>query len=426
VSDKAFVTAFQSDLLSTLNPAFQNQVKTALVRNYQMVTQSPQNQIGCPYDGNLQTAYAGNAPDFWGALGAMVYPACNPYGAYVLANDRMTAAVAAAQNEWTTRLTWNNGIYDMRDTNGNVTTPGIFLNAIGQQAITSGFRQLENANDIGQMVGNVFAGLGANLLYSNAGIPGAPAYLGPALTQEQNGLVGQTSAVALQNLYQILSWEQQYNGILSQKVSILVTAVSQVRGAENACWNLIIPKVCADTPSGGTCTSASSTKLTIATSTAFSDAAIAKAGIGVAAESLKGDVDTSNQNITVINSLIVAVQSTDSNARNTALQNLDAIVNANPPVLHTQDSIDKAKQDLATVQALMQGVSGGSAGFIKQTLQNWAGDAIDNNPSSFTYQQLLHSVSEWNGNLPPNGTDTGWCNVNKQATLDQWIAKWTP
>ena len=424
VGDQAFVSAFQSSLLSNLNSAFQNQVKTALVRNYQMTTQAPQNSLACPYQGDWKAVSTNPQQNFsYAALFAMGNPNCDPIYAYAAAQTQMNANVAAAQNAWLNQLNWNQGIYSKTDGNGNVTTPGIFLSAIGQQSITSGFRQLENSNDIGQMVGNLFAGLGSKLLSSSGGVPsvlasnGSDAYLSQAMQQEQSGLVGQTAAIALQNLYQMLTWEQQYNDLLAQTASALTTSINQLRGSENACWALIIPKVCTDTPSGTSCTGASGSKLTIATSTQFSDAAIAKAGISGAANALKASVDASNQNIVVLNSLIAAVQSADNATRNLALSNLDKIVNANPPVLHTQSSITQAQQDLANVQAQMQGAAGADAGFVKKTQQLWAGDGVD------SFGAAVPGAVAWDGTIDPG---TGWCNINKQATLDQWITKWTP
>jgi len=423
VRDAEFVNTVKSELLSKINPSLKNEVTTAAVRNYQMTTQDPQNSLACPYEGDLRAAVRNPTQNYSpDVLFALADPNCNAVWLYYQVKDRVAANGAAAQDEWLNRLNWNNGIYDKRDANGNVTTPGIFLAAAGEQAVTSGFRQLENANDIGQMVRSMFAGLTSKLLSTSGGIPsilasnGPDSYLAQMMQQSQNGLLGNITTIALQNLYQILNWEQQYNDIQAQTANVLTTSINQIRGSENACWNLVIQKVCTGSASSTSCTSESGTALTIATSTQFSDAAIAKAGIGAAATALKQAVDASNQNIVTINSLIAAIQSSDANARNTALANLDTIVNANPPVLHTQSSITKVQDDLASVQAQMLGSQGGSVGFVKKTQQIWAGDAIDQ------YGSAVKSAIAWDGSIDPG---TGWCNINKQSTLDQWAAKWS-
>ena len=64
----------------------------------------------------------------------------------------------------------------------------------------------------------------------------------------------------------------------------------------------------------------------------------------------------------------------------------------------------------------MLGTLGGSVGFVKKTQQIWAGDAIDQ------YGSSLKGFNAWDGTIDPG---TGWCNINKQSTLDQWTAKWS-
>ena len=420
VSEQAYVNAFQSELLSKLNPAFQNPVKTALLRNRQMTTQAPQNALACSYQGDLKAALDGRPDDLYAALGALIDPACSPYSAYMLSQSQLDSRVAAAQTEWVNRLNWNNGIYDERDANGNVVVPGIFLNAIGTQSLTSGFRQLENADDIGELVGPLFAGIGSRILSNPASVASIQTAYDQAIQEQTASLLNSYVSTALNNLYKILGDEQQYNDILAQTADVLTNSINQLRTSEKACWELIVPKVCTGSSlSGNTCESGEGATLTVATSTAFSDIVISKAGMGPAADALKAAVDTSNANIATLNSLIASVQSADATTRNTAFANLDAIINANPPVLHTQSSITKAQEDLAAVQAQMLGTQGGSAGLVKQTQQAWAGDALDQ------YGSLVKSAVAWNGAMPPNGTDTGWCNINKQQTLDNWIQHWS-
>jgi hypothetical protein len=281
VSDKAYVNAFQGNTLSGLNAAFNNPVKTALVRGYVATTRSPQSAITCPYQGDLNAVLNGTTNDVWGGLDAVINPACSSYSAYTLSQSAMMASVNASQNEWVTRLNWNNGIYDVRNQNGDVIVPGIFLNAVGTQALTSGFRQLENANDIGQMVSPLFAGMGNSLLSSglnpNVQISDIQHSINNAMTQQQNSLANAVVGTALTNLYQLIQNEQQYNNNQQQLMATaLNNAITQLRTAENRCWALIIPKVCSTPLSGGTCTGSGGANLTVATSTNFSNIVISR------------------------------------------------------------------------------------------------------------------------------------------------------
>lgn len=419
VSDKAFVKAFQSGVLSSLNSAFQNQVKNALVRNYQMTTRAPQNALTCPYNGDWRAATRNPTQNFsYDAIFALGNPNCDPVYAYMGSQDQMYASVAASQNEWTTRLDRNNGIYDVVDQNGDVVVPGIFLNAVGTQSLTSGFRQLENADDIGEMVGAVFAGIGTKLLSGPSSVASVQSYIDQAVAQQRDSLANAAVSTALTNLYQILSWEQQYNDILSAIADTLTDAVDQLRGAEKACWVLVIDNVCAasSTPSGTSCTSTTDVTLTIATSTEFSDAAIAKKNILASAETLKQAASTSQANLSTINTLIIEVQSSDSSVRNSAISKLNTIISAQPPVLTTQNTVAKAQQELEEVQADMLGDDAGNDGFVTKTIQKWEGDALNTNGT------LIKHALAWDGTIDPG---TGWCNVAKEDTLNQWIQKWT-
>ena len=419
VSDRAFVKAFQSGVLSSLNSAFQSQIKNALVRNYQMTTRAPQNGLTCPYGGDWRAVTRNPTQNFSSdALFAMANPNCDVIYSYTTARDQMSASVAASQDEWNSRLARNNGIYDVVDQNGNVVVPGSFLNAIGSQSLTSGFRQLENADDIGEMVGPLFAGIGTSLFTGPSSIARVQAYIDRAVEQQRDSLASAAVNTALTNLYQILNWEQQYNDILSAIADILTDAINQLRGTEQACFALVIQNVCAasSTPSGNSCTSTTDVTLSIATSTAFSDAAIAKRHIAEDAEKLKQAASTSLSNLNTINTLIIEVQSGDSSVRNSAISKLNAIINAQPPVITNQNTVAQAQQELEEAHASYFGDDAGNDGFVTKTIQKWEGDALN------TGGTLIKHAVAWDGTIDPG---TGWCNVAKEDTLNQWIQKWT-
>src|SRR6185295_6764272 len=71
-------------------------------------------------------------------------------------------------------LDWGNGFYSVVDgdicNGGKIQTPGIYVEEQGLQALTSGFRRVENANDIDQMVGALYAGLGTQTLTGSGGL----------------------------------------------------------------------------------------------------------------------------------------------------------------------------------------------------------------------------------------------------------------
>ena len=111
-------------------------------------------------------------------------PACNPDGAYLLADDLISGDVTNAVQNNMTQLQWGRGTYPLTttDANGNVNvvTPGAVVLNQAEQALQAGFTKTQNANDIGQMVSSLFAGIGAQALSSAQGLAG--------LTQSGNGV----------------------------------------------------------------------------------------------------------------------------------------------------------------------------------------------------------------------------------------------
>ena len=422
VAQQAVVDTYNSGVYKTINPAFQNQVTTAVLRNYQYITQQPQNALTCPYQGDWGAVINNPTQNFsWNAVFAAANPACDPVFAYTTAQEIRDANIGSYQSQWLNQLNWGRGLYSVTDNgkfNGNVVVPALFLDAVSTQSITSGFRQLENANDIGQMVGSFFSGIGSNLLSGPSSVASVQKAYSDAVKQQQGSLASSVVSAAQANLNKILAWEQQYNDLQEQMASVISDAILQLRGAENKCWDLIQQNVCStsasSTTSGsGTCTGKSGATLTIATSTAFSNAVINSSNFATLASTLADRIDVSNQNLSTINTLITNVGSTDSATRNAALQQLDTIVAASPPVLHTQTNITQAQDELSSLKSA---ISDTTSGLVEVAIHRWAGDDTSGNTGTLS----------WGGVLPPTtSNDAGWCNINKQQTLDNWTSAWT-
>jgi len=415
VDDQSVVDTYRSPVYSTINPAFKNDVERTVLRNYQLTTRAPQNAFVCPYQGDLKAATTNPTQNFdFGYLFALASNpgACDGVFAYYQAEAIRDTNRAAAKNEWVTRLNWGNGIYDSRNANGDVIVPGIFLNAIGQQTVTSGFRQLENVDDIGQMVGSFLSGLGSKLLSGPSSIASVQQYLGQAVQQQQGSLVNSVVGTGLTNLYQILTWEQQYNDAQQDMAATLNTAITQLRSAETKCYQLIEQNVCSSastaTSGGRTCTAESGgATLTITASTTFSNAVIVDANIKDLATALAQRITVSNENLTTINTLITNIQSTDATTRNTALQQLEAI--AQSSVLHTQANVTRAQDELTLLKDTFDDTS---SGIVSTAIHRWAGDDTSGGTGTI----------DWSGSM---SSDAGWCNVNSQPTLDNWTTKWS-
>jgi hypothetical protein len=156
---------------------------------------------------------------------------------------------------------------------------------------------------------------------------------------------------------------------------------------------LIIQKVCTasasatSTGQGAICSDTDGNSYKIATSTAFSQPII-DSQITPLASSTISQINASQQALSAINQLIQLVASGNPSAQQSALQQLDQLVSQH--VLHTQF-------DVQSVVLQQQKIQDAVSTLVTNTVQAWA-DSTD-----------------------PN---VGWCNVNNQAVVDGWKAKW--
>ena len=402
VADASFIQDIQNGSLNALNPAFKASVTRALVRRYQQSTRLPANGYTCSYSGDMTPILNGQTFS-WSGLMAEGDPACNPIFAEELANNVIMNRADTQVNNLMTRLQWGQGTYDMQTTDANgvttTVTPSTIVNALAQQAVTSGFRQTENANDIGQMLNALFAGMGAQIIGDSQGLGGLTqaangqlSYLDQVAKESSDALVGSAVNAALQILTAARTVEATYNQVINNIANNLAQTIQQLRSTEAQCWNLIIQHVCASsatsTPAAGTCTDADGNILHIATSTTRSQSVI-DAQITPLASSTVINIQNSNNALSAIDRLIAGVTNTNSlDVQRLALQQLDTLVSNG--ALHNQNDVANVQQQYSAVQTA-------TANMLTTTAQAW-GDSTDVN--------------------------VGWCNVNNPAVVQYWDAQW--
>jgi hypothetical protein len=401
-SDPAFVAMLQDGTLQNVNSALQGPITRALAKNYYATTRAPEDALKCSYAGDLNAAFAGHPDgDIFDALLAVGTPSCNPIGEYFLAegvrNSRISQSMAYLHDSWD----WGNGYYPVTDNAldplaRQILTPAVTVQQSFQTLLDSPVHQLESANDVGQMIGALYAGITTQVISDNRGLTGLsarigsqPSYLDQVAKESSQGLRGAAVNAALN----ILGAARQVEGSFLQTVNalgtLLTTTIGQLRGAENKCWSLIIPKVCT-TPlaPNNTCQGVSGNALQVATSTAFSQAVI-DAQIASLANQTITNINNSQKAVGLIDNLIAGVTNTASlDAQRLSLQQLDSLVAQH--ALHTQANLQTVSQQFQDAQSTMQTL-------VTNTLQAW-GDNTD-----------------------PN---IGWCNVNNQATIDGWLQRW--
>ncbi len=391
--DKTYVKAVEGSYLNSIRPEYQNAVKRTLIQRYLQERNNPSQVLACPQSSN-----------YWERLGELsLNPACNQYMATVLAEAEIEGMASARWNNTLTRLGWDDGNYPVVtiDENGNeiVVTPGSIVGSNVQQALQSGFRQLENANDIDQMIGALFAGISTQVVSGVNGLMGLTqptgslgSYLQRVVAEAATGLRNQVGNLALQILGAAKQIEEQYLAVWKQIADLIARAAVSLREQEKACWDLVIQNVCASTPdSSNKCTAQKDGTLTlkVATSTAFSDAATAT--LGASASSTAINIQVSENALLLINELIAQVSNTsDPATQQRALYRLDEL--ALNRRLHIKPDLDQAIATKDNISASMD--------------------------------RLVREVSDaWQKSMD---VSVGWCNVssNTTAVRDYWTDKW--
>ena len=420
VSDPVFLAFLQDDTLPNLNPTLQGPITRALAQNYYGETRLPQNaSLVCPYQGDLAQWWSGEVPFTFDNFWAASQPQCDAVSAYYLAQDIAQSRIARAMQYQQDQWNWGRGYYALTDNAQNplaqrTLTPASSIQSSFQQLLNSPVSQLETANDIGQMIGALYAGITTQVISDTRGLAGLsqqvggqPSYLDQVAAESSAGVRNAAANVALSILRAAQQIEQAYFQAVNSIAAALTQAIGQLRSAEKQCWDLIIPKVCTSPLSGSnTCTHTTVSNtvppvtttitLKVATSTIFSQTII-NSQIAPLASSTVTNIQASQKALGLIGNLIAGITNTRSlNAQRVSLQQLDSLVAQR--ALHTQPDLQNVSQQLANVKDSMQLL-------VQNTVQNWA----DGTPNGAHFSAT---------------NQTGWCNVNDPTTLATWVAMW--
>ncbi len=404
-SDPAMLKVLEDGTLKALDPSIQSPASRTIARKYQNETgRGNKSILTCPYAGNLRTFQAGKAEFSFKGLMAGTAPQCNPVIATIMASEVANSRVAACIEYMRDQWNWGEGFYARTEGNNpceaTVVTPAAVVRESFQTMLDSPVRQLESANDIGQMIGALYAGLTTQVVTSAGGLSGLsqssggqPSYLDQVSRESSAGVRNAAANAAINILNAARQVEGAYLQTINAIGNALTQAIGQLRSAENQCWNLIVPKVCSAAPAAdGTCTDAAGASYKVATTSERFAQKVIDAQIAPLASSTLANIATSQKAVSLIDQLIAGVTNTNSlDAQRVSLLQLDALVASRS--LHTQSDLQTIRQQLQEVQGSLTGESG----LVSTTVKNWA-DSTD--PA------------------------IGWCNVNNQAVIDGWKQKW--
>ncbi len=381
---------------SAMCDAFKRPVQGILARNYLRVINEPGRVYSCPFgsSGEDQQAFYANQRFTYGSWFNVIRPSGNFLGAAAETQALIDRNLTEDDRNIRQMLDWGRGVFSTTDNAEDplaerVITPGFLIADSIAQLSGSGFRQLENANEIDQVVGNLFGGLTTQLISDTRGLEGLsqsvngqPSYLDRMTAQTSANVRQQATNAALSIIGAARQIEVSYRTAKEAIATALSNSIEQLRSAERQCWALIIPAVQTYASSQGV------TTLTIATTTQFSQQVI-DSQIAPLATTTINEIRASDATIATLNELIASVSNSASQAnQQQALLRLDTLV-ANGQLRTSQDATNAAQQ--------RDNVLGELETLVRDTVTSW-GDSTD-----------------------PN---IGWCNVNNTAVVERWFNAW--
>jgi hypothetical protein len=432
---QSVVNSLQGNALSAVNPAFKASVQRAIAQGYSSSINARAQSLACPYTGDLKALETNPTQSFsWAGFASLRYQNCLPYFAALNSNNMILGDAASGWNDQMTQVAWGRGTYPQQivDADGNLitVTPGDLVASNLTQAVQTGFTQLQNANDIDQMVGALFAGITSQLVGDNKGLAGLTqangtqaSYLDQVASESAAGIRSSALNAAITILGSNRQNEQVYLAAMQAIATVLTNAANSLRDKENTCWNAIIQNVCVagSIKQDGTCTAVpqgctnaadgtqscpAAITLKIATSTVFSQAIIT-GRITPLGSSTVTNISNSTTALATINQLLAGVtNATSLDLQRVSLQQLDVLVTQHK--LHTQYDAQAAVQSKTDATNQMTTL-------ISDTVANWTGRGSDGSTDI-----------AWNGST--DYPAVGWCNVGptqpEQTTVQAWITQW--
>jgi len=410
---KSKLTTLTGPIADAVTPAFKSVVVRWDAQTYRQEMGVPESMLTCPYD-DIDARINNQSDDSIGSILALTNPACIPHIDALMFKDLGDASAAQAVADWETMLAAGRDFYAATDNASDplaerILTPASVVQESFQQVLGSPVRQLESANDIGQMIGALFAGVTTQITTDNRGlaglsqsVAGQPSYLEQVARESSQGVIGAAVNAALAILNSSRQIEASYLASMNAIASALTQTINQLRSTENQCWNLIIPKAqayaaqgtCTTDPLTGqqTCTGGfqlDSTKIRTSTSSMAFSQQVINSQVAPLATTTVSNVQASQRALGLIDQLITSVTNTASlTAQRLALQQLDSLVAQK--ALHTQyDAQNAAKQ--------RDDVVGAMTTLVEDTAKAW-GDSPD--PS------------------------VGWCNINNSGVIQAWAGRW--
>lgn len=411
--DETVYSVLKGEDAAAMCAPFKDDVIRTVARKYMQERNNPGKPIQCPFtscsaaDQNVLLEGGTGYVEAYRRCGGrkVIYestlPGGTPMSAFAEVEEYVDESIANRLDIERTYLQWGNGIKSPQQQVGGVpqiTTPGYIISQMLSQMLGSGYRQLENATAIDQVVGALYSGLSSQLITNPSGIVGLakqngsnPSYINQMVAQSSAQVRSGIVNTALNILSTSRNVESGYLAAQNSMAAVFTNSISQLQAGEKQCWGYIVPAVQQYAQSQGG-------NVTTATSTAFSKA-VMDAAITPNALAVANNIRTAQLSLQVIDGLIADVTNNSSaTVQTAAITRLQELMNSG--ALHTSQHLQDAQKTLQDVQNSM-------GTLITDTLSNWGGGSAS---------------SPWDGTV--SASTVGWCNVNNQTTVQMWYQLW--
>ncbi len=399
IEDRAALTYLQSPF-KTVHPLYRDKIPRALAINYRAETRGSEEQE-CGYKGDLAMATQNPTENEFSFenFAELRDPACNLFFAYMEKKDAMDAVRAEAIANQKTIWDWGRGFYAVTDNDQDpfkekILTPSSVVQESFQQILGSPVRQLESANDIGQMIGALFASVTTQALTDSQGlaglgrsIGGGTPYIDQVSRDSSQGVIDAAVNAAITILNAAKQVEGRFLAVMNSIAENLTQTINAIRGIERQCWALVVPKVKEYAGQNGI--TLDPAKISRSTSTLAFSQQVIDSQITPLAEAALENVESAQKAVSLIDRLIAGVTNTNSvAAQRLALQQLDTLVAGGS--LHSQYDVANATTQVEDIRSAMDTLR-------TDTAEAW-GDSPD--PS------------------------IGWCNIQNPTVIRLWAERW--
>lgn len=402
VRQKAIVVAdLQKVGTSGMCEAFKRPVQNAIARSYLARYNDPQRVYACPFGNSTNDveAFLRNQQFTYANWFSSIKVSGNAFGLAATLEANIEEDIKNDDRNVRQMLDWGKGVYSATDNALNpmeerVVTPGFLIAESIAQVTGSGFRQLESADEIDQVVANLWAGLTTQIVGSVRGLEGLtqslngqPSYVDRMVAGTRQGLVTSVSNTAIAVINGALPLETDYRAAKESIATALTRAIIRLQNAEKRCWELIVPAVQTYASQNG------NPPLRIATTTDASKSIIDSEIAPLATTTLR-DINDSNEALALLVELGQSVSGSASQInREQALVRLDTL--AADDRIHSSAEVQQAVRQKDTVI-----------------------DAVE--------KLVTDTIKAWGESTDPN---IGWCNVsdgnpNKNAIIQKWFNAW--